>query len=378
MVLAVQLRKTYPALAAGVATQVELLSRAAQKLPSFVAAQCLLERSLYEQASSEASASLRAFPKGRLAWDLTAGMGVDTLALAQNFEQVMAIELDETRAALLCYNLAKLGVGNVTVVHAPAEDFLQSYDGLAPDIIFLDPARRTDKLSKAIRLEDCEPNLLDLLPQLREINAQVWVKLSPLYDVQAALRIDGCTQVTVLSVAGEVKEIVALLDFNAAEQATIVARALWHTQVFQVESHESINLSIGSTGAYIILPDAAVQKAGLLAAFAAQFLPAGSVATHPQGYLLALTEPKAQLPGRIYQLLAQMPYNEKKLKAYLKTQGVMGATINQRQFPLPVTAIRKTYGLAEGDPGGQESYNNHLFFTTTQQGKMVYHGRQIN
>lgn len=61
-----------------VATQVKYLARAASKLPSYAAAQCILPPLAFEQASSEACAAHKRID-GDTALDLTCGLGVDAL-----------------------------------------------------------------------------------------------------------------------------------------------------------------------------------------------------------------------------------------------------------------------------------------------------------
>ena len=58
-----------------VATQVKYLARAASKLPSYAAAQCILPPLAFEQASSEACAAHKRID-GDTALDLTCGLGV--------------------------------------------------------------------------------------------------------------------------------------------------------------------------------------------------------------------------------------------------------------------------------------------------------------
>lgn len=60
------------------ATQVKYLARAAQKLPSYAAAQCILPPLAFEQASSEACAAHKLL-EGDTVLDLTCGLGADAL-----------------------------------------------------------------------------------------------------------------------------------------------------------------------------------------------------------------------------------------------------------------------------------------------------------
>ena len=74
-----------------VATQVKYLARAAQKLPSYAAAQCILPPLAFEQASSEACAAHKLL-EGDTVLDLTCGLGADALFLSRRFRRVVTLE----------------------------------------------------------------------------------------------------------------------------------------------------------------------------------------------------------------------------------------------------------------------------------------------
>ena len=98
-----------------VATQVKYLARAAQKLPSYAAAQCILPPLAFEQASSEACAA-RKLLEGDTVLDLTCGLGVDALFLSRRFRRVVTLERNEVLARVAAENFSRMGVANVEVV----------------------------------------------------------------------------------------------------------------------------------------------------------------------------------------------------------------------------------------------------------------------
>ena len=67
-----------------VATQVKYLARAARKLPSYAAEQCIFPPLAFEQASSEACAAHKRIA-GDSVLDLTCGLGVDAYFLSRRF-----------------------------------------------------------------------------------------------------------------------------------------------------------------------------------------------------------------------------------------------------------------------------------------------------
>ena len=204
-----------------VATQVKYLERARHKLPSFAAVQCILPPRAFEQASSEACTSCKRI-EGDSVLDLTCGLGVDAWALSRRFRQVTALERDPVLAAIAAENFSRLGVANVEVVNSSAEEFLQR-EGLHYDWIYVDPDRRNAEGRKMVRMEDCSPDVVALLPRLREIAPRLCVKNSPLYDIDEAPRIFGLCRVEVLSVGDECKEVVIYADGTEPE---IIATAV--------------------------------------------------------------------------------------------------------------------------------------------------------
>ena len=50
------------------------------------------------------------------------------------------------------------------------------------DVVFLDPARRNEHGARTFGIEDCTPNVLELLPLLRMKADTVVLKLSPMLD----------------------------------------------------------------------------------------------------------------------------------------------------------------------------------------------------
>ncbi|MBO7646110.1 MAG: SAM-dependent methyltransferase, partial [Prevotella sp.] len=123
--------------------------------------------------------------------DLTGGFGVDFSYMAQGFRHAVYVEQNEELCLLAEHNFGSAlpsgKSGNIEVHHDTAEHFLQTLTHA--DLIYIDPARRSKSGSKVFRLEDCEPNLLQLLPLMREKASAILMKLSPMLDIAAAVRL---------------------------------------------------------------------------------------------------------------------------------------------------------------------------------------------
>ena len=79
--------------------------------------------------------------QGGLAYDLFAGAGLFSAALAERFTRVVAVEIGEPAAGDLAAHLRAIGAA-YTAVRSTALDFLQKQPhGVEPDLIVLDPPR---------------------------------------------------------------------------------------------------------------------------------------------------------------------------------------------------------------------------------------------
>ncbi len=78
--------------------------------------------------------------RGRLAWDLYAGVGLFSRALARNFERIVAVEGDETAAADLGRALKGEGM---RAVRASTAEFLRDavVQRERPELVVMDPPR---------------------------------------------------------------------------------------------------------------------------------------------------------------------------------------------------------------------------------------------
>jgi hypothetical protein len=148
--------------------------------------------------------------------DLTGGMGVDSWAFAQVAGEVLYNEMQEGLAKATELNFRELGVENVRFSCKRVEvgKVREVLDGFEPDVIFLDPARRAEDGRKVFLIEECQPDVLGLLPELFAASRFVLLKLSPMADISMACKRLGehVREVHVVAAGGECKELLFLLD----------------------------------------------------------------------------------------------------------------------------------------------------------------------
>ncbi len=207
----------------------ENLRRLLLKLPEWAGAGPSLKipsRLNLEQCSSSATArykaalalrslSLSKCSSANLA-DLTGGLGADSWAFSKAFGSVLYNEMSTELTVAVENNFQALGIQNVVfrnseVQHGRIGEIL---DGFRPDIIFMDPARRGAVGQKVFRLEDCQPNVLELKEELLGICPNLLLKLSPMADISLLCRQLGAEvrEVHCVGTGGECKELLVWLQ----------------------------------------------------------------------------------------------------------------------------------------------------------------------
>lgn len=155
-----------------------------------------------EQSSSSATAKHKASVASRIAnggriADLTGGLGADSLAFSRVASQVMYNEMEPGRAEAARHNFPLLGAANISVSSFCVEEagkseeaayFWDTLKRFAPDLVYMDPARRSSTGSKVFLLEDCSPDVLTLIPDIFGICGNLLLKLSPMADISMLLK----------------------------------------------------------------------------------------------------------------------------------------------------------------------------------------------
>ena len=326
--------------------QVEGRERTADKLPTFAAIDdwWYPVRLSCEQCSSEATARykasiLRRTIRGRLL-DLTGGYGVDTYFLSEHFDHTDYVEQNAELCRIAAHNFA---AKPITIHHSTAEDFLASAGQY--DLIFLDPARRDSYGGKVFRLEDCTPNVVELLPALLTHGKWIMIKLSPMLDITQA--VTTLSQVTwdiyVVAIKNEVKEVLLLsggsgritaIDLSKKEQAfTFTREEEINSEAINVRStinSEAIN--------YLYEPNAAILKAGAYKLVAQRF---GLQKLDTNTHLYTSETLVENFPGRVWKVKEPTP-------TLPKGKEMKQANVLVRNYPLTAEQLKKKLHLRDG------------------------------
>ncbi|SMG52149.1 hypothetical protein SAMN05661096_03875 [Marivirga sericea] len=343
--------------------QIASRQKAKTKLPEWFSEKVWFPPKLsLEQSSSEATAKFKAsLISGNCFADLTGGFGIDSYYLSQNFKQSHYIEQQAELCQLARHNFGELKAA-IVVHHTESEAYLNTIRQPL-DWIYLDPARRGDRNQKVFLWEDCNPNLVALLPELFEKANNVMVKAAPMQDISRAIaELEyKVKEVFIIEWQNEVKELLYLLSKEAVANSEIHAVQLSENgmPIFSFTGNklteaESL-ISFEMPQQYLYEPCPAMMKAGLFKQLAAKY---GISKLHPNTQLFTSDILIADFPGRAFKILHSIPVQKKELK---KVQADLKANLSTRNFPMPIAQLKKKLGLKDGG-------DRYLFATTLKDG----------
>jgi len=353
---ATALRRSWtPAQASAVLTQAELRRRAVTKFGKD-AARLFFTRDALEQATRADVARWRS-ERYRDAGatrvvDLGCGIGADALAFVAAGLDVVAVEYDPATAVLAAANLGDAGTVVCGDAVELADDLLAG--GAA---VFADPARRTAS-GRTWRVADLTPPwdfVTGLLP-----GRMGCIKAAP--GLPSNVIPDGVAT-TWVSHRGDLVEATLWSGPWPAGSRTAVLLP----SGLELDAGERREPPVGPVGSYLYEPDAAVIRAGALAGLA-EALDARS----PQAgiaYLFSDTL-RATPFATAFEVLADLPYDERGLRHWVQEQGVGALEIKVRGIDVDPAVLRKRL-----KPAGKASAT--LVLTPTTAGARALVARRV-
>ena len=338
--------------------QVEGRQRTHDKLPTFAQIEDWWYpiRLSCEQCSSEATARYKTAiirqlgEKQDILIDLTGGYGVDTYFLSEQTTQAHYVERNEELCRIAQHNF-QIANKPIHVHNTSAEDFLAQYSmagSVSSDVkkevvVYLDPARRDAHGGKVFRIEDCEPNVIKLLPSLRAISSTILIKFSPMLDITSALQSLGNEwDVHVVALHNEVKEIIFVTGNNRIHAVNILHEGNDQFSFTRSEEKSALCAMADCICEYIYEPNAAIIKAGAFRLVAERFqLHKLDHNTH----LYTADQLTENFPGRVWKVIAQPIKNQRDIAAL----GIQRAAILTRNYPLTPEELRKKFKVQESD-----------------------------
>lgn len=398
--------------------QIEGYQTARKKLPLWAENPQLVypPRISMEQCSSETTALYKQQVVRRLLQnqngplsmaDMTGGFGIDFSYLAPLFDRAYYIEQQEILCRIAQHNLKVLGLKQAEVLHGDGVERMPKQAPLT--LVFIDPARRDQQGKKTVALSDCTPDLSAIQERIRSCSRFCMAKLSPMLDIHQALQeLKGVSEVHVVSVDNECKELLLILASGETENTTgfataekrqetddnlasatekaeeVAANKLEDASTTSISKQSNvkkpaetriccINLQKGEQqtfeytaqeeasaeavytdqpGAYLYEPNTSLLKAGAYKCLCARF---GVRKLHPNSHLYTSDTLCADFPGRRFRVTGSRTFSKQDLKQIARD--IPQANITIRNFPSTVQELRKKLKIKEGG-------DRYLFATT--------------
>jgi len=336
------LRKTGhdPDLIANVLTQIKLRRKATEKFGEFAQTMIFTQAGL-EQASRLQVAGIHAgrFRAAGLKHvaDLGCGIGTESMAMASLDIRVTAFELDELTAAVASYNLAAFE--NVIVKQADITQIdLTEFDGL-----FLDPARR-DNHSRKYDPADFSPSFDFVLETAR--TRPTVLKLGPGMPREM---IPEDSEAVWVSVNGDLVELTLYFGSLRRPEVRKAALLITNTGSHELTSNNSSRLDaeLDELGEYIYEPDSSLIRSQLIGELAQQL---NLKIFSPEIAYLTSNENIDSVWLKKYKLLDNLPFDRKRLKAYLNERNIGPLEIKKRGTDVTPEQLRKELNLKGKNP----------------------------
>lgn len=340
---------------------IEARAKVESKIPSWYAHEDILYPSKLsvEQCSSETTAFYKASVVsqfvgrgGRIA-DLTSGLGVDDWAFAQKGYSVWYNDMNHDLADVVAGNFSALGIVeqiefNRFAVAREYSEWLEALRKFSPSAVFADPARRSASGSKVFRLQDCSPNILDIVPQVASVCPLLFLKLSPMLDVSSAvadLAEVGASvrEVHFVGSEDECKEVFLVVELEATPDPQGALRkpvephyVVSNDGVEQLSFYPSeekgslpeyYDVTVPQESQYLYIPSAAAMKSGAFKLMATRF---GLKKAAPNTHVYFGSKQMGGFPGKIYKVDSTLPFNKRTIK---EVQGIE-AEVTAKNFPM--------------------------------------------
>ena len=327
-----------------------------------------------EQCSSSATAFYKAevashIAEGIASWkiaDLTGGLGVDSWFFSKKASRVLYNEMQTRLCEAAGHNFKVLAADNIEIsnnaVGNGADEKSPSalLSSFAPDIVFMDPARRGEGGKKVFLIEECTPDVLTLKDELFSISRHLLIKLSPLADISMVCTRLGssCREVHVVATGGECKELLIWMDREWNAEYSVHAVELpgdypsAAPAVFTFlpsEEHSAIpTSSIPAATGYLFEPGKALMKAGAFNLISERI----NLAKLGKSTHYYTTEDSGKIDtlkrlGKVFEIMSCEPLDKRTIKSagsrYPK------AEVTARNIPMDTDALRKKLGITSGD-----------------------------
>jgi hypothetical protein len=306
-----------------------LRRRAAEKLPD--TGQWLFTDEALQQATAATVASHRARRlAGLVVHDVTCSIGTEIAALRDWATAAVGSDIDPVRLAMARHNLGSAA-------------YLCRADALRPvssdAVILADPGRR-GMGGRRFNPGDYRPALGQLLDVYR--HRQLVVKCAPGIDFDGVARLGFAGEIEVTSDRKSVRE--ACLWSPGLAEPGVRRRASILDRGEQITDTEPDDCPVRAAGRWIIDPDGAVVRAGLVRHYAARH---GLWQLDPHIAYLSGNQLPAGIRG--FEVIEQLPFDERRLRRALAALDCGAVEILVRGVDVDPMALRRRLALRGSD-----------------------------
>ncbi|MCW2629914.1 MAG: hypothetical protein JWR48_6636 [Mycobacterium sp.] len=308
-----------------------LRRRAATKFDPWNVSHWLFTDEALQQATAAPVAESRAQRlAGATVHDATCSIGTELAALRRTATRVIGSDIDPVRLAIARHN-----VGGVDLCRA---------DALRPitrdAVVVIDPARRTGG-RRRFDPRDYTPALDELLDVYR--GRDLVVKSAPGIDFGLVRRLGFDGEIEVTSLRGSVREACLWTSGLAPPGVTRRASVLDHNET--ITDAEPDDCPVAPAGRWIIDPDGAVVRAGLVRHYAARH---GLWQLDPEIAYLSGDELPDGVRG--FEVIEELSFSEKRLRQALASHDAGAAEILVRGVDVDPDALRPRLRLRGSSP----------------------------
>lgn len=332
-----------------------------------------------EQCSSSGTATYKAILAERIAtdgtsgykWkiaDLTGGLGVDSWFFSKRASQVLYNEMQQPLCMAAEHNFIALKADNIIISNhmvssdpdecSEAVSPAQLLEAFKPDIVYMDPARRSSDGKKVFLIEDCSPDVLKLKEEIFRHSRHILLKLSPMADISMACGRLGkeCREVHIVAYGGECKELLIWMDREWDAGYTITAVEMLDDDsiaqfIFSNDEERSAKVMKAEKiipESYLFEPGKAFMKAGAFNLIGNRF-GIRKIGTSTHYYIDdgICSSPDLRKFGKTFRILRCEPLDKRSIKKAGKDYPESDVTA--RNIPMDTDTLRKRLGVSSGN-----------------------------
>ena len=336
-------------------TQIECRQKIKNKLPFIFDNERFLfpSKLLAEQSTSEKLALFHSslFAGCRSVLDMTAGLLIDSYFISKDGIAVTAIEINKESYEYGLHNLNVLD-SHIKLISGDSSEFIKETEEIF-DAIFIDPARRGDNNKKLYRIEDCSPNIADLLDELEKKSNYIIVKASPMLDITLLKnKFDNLSDIWILSINNDCKEVLFKIDFMRVEGSGLTIHTANYekasAQMFDYKDcsidMDGLRIYFPEINQFLYEPNASIMKAGAFVHLLRRFPMLSKL--HVNTHLFISDTFIPEFPGRKFRIKEIIPFKEKELKKIRESYKTINVSV--RNFRLTADLLKNKLKIKDG------------------------------